>query len=278
MGDVAVVTGAGHGIGRAVSLLLARRGYRVVVTDVDLAAAERTAADLPAGTGGGPVAALALDVRDAAAHRAAAAAAARHGRLAVWVNNAGVLEMGRPWTQDDEAVRRMVEVNVLGVVHGCRAAVTVMAGGPGRGDIVNVASLAAFTPTPGLAVYAATKAAVLGFTMSLHHDLRDARLPVRVHALCPDSAATGMVLDHLQDPHVAMQLSAPRLLPPEEVAAAAVALVGSRRVVRSQPPLRGALARAGGLLPVGARPALRVLERYGERRRRFAQRSGQPFG
>lgn len=277
MGDVAVVTGAGHGIGRAVSLLLARRGYRVVVTDVDLAAAQRTAGDL-AGAGGGVATVLGLDVRDPQAHRSAAAEAARHGRLAVWVNNAGVLEMGRPWTQDDEAVRRLVEVNVLGVVHGCRAAVIAMGGGPGRGDIVNVASLAAFTPTPGLAVYAATKAAVLGFTMSLHHDLRDARLPIRVHALCPDSAATGMVLDHLHDPHVAMQLSAPRLLPPEEVAAAAVALVGSRRVVRSQPALRGALARAGGLLPGGARPALWLLERYGERRRRLAQPHGSATG
>ena len=83
MKNVAVVTGAGRGIGRGVAELLVRRGYAVVVTDVDGEAARRTAEEIGAAEG------LEHDVRDEQAHAGVAEAAARHGRLTVWVNNAG---------------------------------------------------------------------------------------------------------------------------------------------------------------------------------------------
>ncbi|HVA59596.1 MAG TPA: SDR family NAD(P)-dependent oxidoreductase [Mycobacteriales bacterium] len=238
------MTGAGAGIGRQVAARLAARGYLVIATD-------RNGADVE------------LDVRDPAAHRAVAERAAKAGRLAVWVNNAGVLWVADGWGGEDEQVRAMVEVNLLGVIHGCRAALSVMTG---RADVVNLASMAAFGPVPGLAVYAATKAAVASYTVSLAADLRAVRSKVRVHALCPDPVDTGMVRAVAGNPKAYLQFSAPRMLAAEEVAEAAVGLVGSRRIVRSLPAWRGAVARGSGLAPRSAMPLLPVLRKIAERR------------
>src|SRR5688572_298803 len=106
---VAVVTGAGRGLGRKIAERLARRGHHVVATDIDAVAAETTAAIVD----GTPIA---QDVRDPDTHRAVARAAARHGALRIWVNNAGVLAVGETWRMPDADVRRLVEVNLLGVI------------------------------------------------------------------------------------------------------------------------------------------------------------------
>src|SRR5437762_12678687 len=107
MTDVAVVTGAGRGLGKKIAERLARRMH-VVCTDIDQTAAETTAAIVD-GTG------LEQDVRDPDSHRAVARAAAALGSIRVWINNAGVLTVGETWSLDAAAVRRMVEVNLLGV-------------------------------------------------------------------------------------------------------------------------------------------------------------------
>src|SRR5512135_2651494 len=146
--DVAVVTGAGRGIGRAIARELAHRGYAVVAGDVDVDAAAETAALL-----GGSAHPVLYDVRDPDRARQVARDASALGRLAVWVNNAGVWYPATVWEHADDEIRRQVEVNVLGMLWGCRAALDVMGG---RGDIVNLASLSALGPVPGLAVYSAT--------------------------------------------------------------------------------------------------------------------------
>jgi NAD(P)-dependent dehydrogenase (short-subunit alcohol dehydrogenase family) len=264
---VAVVTGAGRGLGRAIAQRLAGRGYSVLATDVDEAAAAATAERV-----GGRSARL--DVRDPEAHRAAARAAAEHGPLEVWVNNAGVMRPGRAWEQSDDDVRLTCDVNMLGVIWGSLAAVDAMRAGQG-GDrhIINVASLASFGPVPGLALYAASKHAVLGFTGSLQGDLLDAAIPVTVHALCPDAADTQLLRDHDGEPAAAINWSGPRLLTPDEVADHAVALLDSKRLVRTVPPWRGWGART---LAMAGRSGLRaapLLRRQGARHRiAFQQR------
>jgi NAD(P)-dependent dehydrogenase (short-subunit alcohol dehydrogenase family) len=155
---VAVVTGAGRGFGRAIALRLARRGYVVAATDVDADAAAETAEE----AGGFS---MELDVRDPEAHRRVAREAAGRGPLEVWVNNAGVMHPAPAWEHSDDQIRLACDVNLLGVVWGSRAAVEAMRAGPGENrHIINIGSLAALGPVPGLAIYAATKHAVLGFT------------------------------------------------------------------------------------------------------------------
>lgn len=250
---VAVVTGAGRGLGRQLARALGARGHQVLATDVDQEAAWATADEIPGAWS------MALDVRDPAAHRVAAEAAAERGRLAVWVNNAGRLPLGPAWTGTDDDVTACVETNVLGVLHGCRAAVATMAAGPsGPADIVNVASLAAFGPLPNFAVYAATKHAVLGFTTSLQGDLTAAGLPIRAHVVGVDGMDTEMVRQYAGVPEAAMLTAGGRLLDTEVVARRVLGLLGSRRVVVGIPFGRYAATRILGLAP---RLCLRLMAR-----------------
>jgi NAD(P)-dependent dehydrogenase (short-subunit alcohol dehydrogenase family) len=253
--DSAVVTGAGRGIGRAVASTLVARGYAVLVTDVDGEAARRTAAEV------GAVAGMRQDVRDEASHRRVAEEAARHGELRVWVNNAGVGYDGTLAAISSEHVEALVEVNLKGVLWGMRTALAAF--GPAGGDVVNIASASGLGPVPGLAVYAATKAAVVSVTMTASVE---APRGVRVHALCPDGVDTAMVEAMAPSgPAKAMVHSSGRLLTVEEVAREAVALVGSRRVVRTVPRWRGGLIRMGALAPSQSRGPFRVFELIGRR-------------
>ena len=253
-----MVTGAGRGIGREIARLLAGRGLDVLVTDVDEATARETAELL--GERAWP---MALDVRDPEAHRAAAAAATERGPLKVWVNNAGVLRTQKAWEHTDDEVRLMVEVNLLGVIWGSRAAVEAMR--PRGGDIVNMASMSSFGPVPGLAVYGATKHAVLGFTESLQGDLDDSGIPIRTHAICPDAVDTGMVRERQADEESAIIFSAPRFLTPEEVAQKAVAAIGERKPVVAIPASRAVLVRTMALFP---RLNLRLMPLFKKARRK----------
>ena len=235
-----VVTGAARGIGRGIAERMVARGHRVVITDIDGVAARRTAQEIGAADG------LAQDVRDPVGHRAVADVALAHGPLTAWFNNAGVGYDGDLADLTDEAVRALVEVNLLGVIWGTRAAIAAF--GPAGGDVVNTASLSAHGPVPGLSVYAATKAAVVSLTMSVSLEVPRR---IRVHALCPDGVDTQMVAD-MDDRGTAKALvhSGGRILTVAEAADAAVGLVGSRRVVRTLPVWRGALSRSTALTPV----------------------------
>ena len=178
----AVVTGGARGIGRGIAERLVQRGYAVVLTDIDGDAARRTASEVGASEG------LAQDVRDEDSHVAVAEAAGRYGRLAVWVNNAGVGDPGSLGELSSEAVHRVVDVNLKGVLWGMRAALEAFGARPG--DIVNISSLSAMGPVPGLTVYAATKSAVLSATMSA---ALEAPRQVGVHVLSGEYDYSGRV-------------------------------------------------------------------------------------
>jgi len=250
-----VVTGAARGIGRSIAELMVRRGHRVVITDLDGAAVRRTADEI------GAVAGLEQDVSDEASHRLVAEQALTHGRLAAWFNNAGVGHDGTLTDLSSDQVSNLVEVNLLGTLWGMRAALEAF-GGSG-GDIVNVASLSGLGPVPGLSVYAATKAAVVSLTTSVN---AETSRKVRVHAVCPDGVATDMV-EAMNPNGVAKALvhSSGRLLTPEAVAAEAVALLGTSRVVRTVPGWRGGLVRTTSLAPSLFQKALPVVRLMGKR-------------
>jgi short-subunit dehydrogenase len=261
MPGVAVVTGAGRGFGREIARQLAGRGYTVVATDIDAAAAAATAEQV-----GGL--SLQVDVRDPEAHRRAARAALERGPLEVWVNNAGVLRAHKAWEHPDDEVRMQVEINMLGVIWGSRAAVDAMRERGGQNmHVINLGSMSALAPVPGLAVYAATKHAVLGFTSSMQGDLIAAGVPITMHVVCPDGADTDMTRERAHEPESAIIWSAPRMLSADEVASATVGLLDSKRRVLALPRWRGAAARFATL---AGRPALHTsefLRKQGERKR-----------
>ncbi len=259
----AVVTGAARGFGREIAGRLVARGHRVVITDLDEAAVTAAAAEL--GAPGLEVIGLVADARVAADHRRVAAAAAELGPVRVWVNNAGVLRAGKAWEHADEDVALMIDANLSGVVHGSRAAVDVMR--ERGGHLLNIASMSAHGPVPGLAVYAATKSGVLNFSVSLQGDLDLDGIPIRVHALCPGPADTAMVRSEQGHRDTAILFSQKSLLTPEAVADAAIGLLDGRRLVQSLPPVRAAMARTGALLPRIGLPVLARMRKQGEQRR-----------
>jgi len=180
---VAIVTGGGAGIGRALCEELCRQGASVTVTDIRPERAERVAAVLA--EAGGRARALRLDVTDAqAVQQVVQETAAAQGRLDYMFNNAGIALMGEVRDMSLEQCRRLVEVNLMGVVHGSLAAYGLMTR-QGFGHIVNTGSVTGLYPYPIFTQYATTKFAVLGFSTSLRSEGAD--LGVRVSVICPQN-------------------------------------------------------------------------------------------
>ncbi len=258
---VAVVTGAARGFGLEIARRLIQRGQIVLITDLDEVAVRRAVEQL------GPRAhGRAADASDPADQRETAAAAVQLGRLTTWVNNAGVARAAKVWEHTDAEVDLTVNVNLLGVIHGSRAAIEVMRES-GGGHILNIASMSSFGPVPGLGVYAATKAGVLSITGSLQGDLDLAKIPIRMHALCPDAADTAMVQDVRGEQDAAILFSGTSLLDAGKVADIAVGLLDGRRIVKTVPVYRGLLTRCSAFVPTVALKILALLRRVGERRR-----------
>jgi NAD(P)-dependent dehydrogenase (short-subunit alcohol dehydrogenase family) len=236
-GRLAVVTGAGNGIGRATALALAQRHVRVVAVDLDGAAAERTALD----TAGR---AERVDVSDAAAMDDLAD---RVGVADIVVNNAGVGAAGPFLDTEDDDWRRVLDVNLWGVIHGSRAFGRRMVEAGRAGHIVNVASLAAYLPSRSMSAYGTSKAAVLMLSECLHAEL--AEHGIGVSCVCPGFTRTGIIersrfvgVDDAEEQRRRRQgtrLLARRNYPPERVAAAIVeAIERNRAVVPVSPEAR----------------------------------------
>ncbi|MFC3450179.1 SDR family oxidoreductase [Amycolatopsis speibonae] len=238
------ITGAGQGIGRATAERFATLGARVSIGDLDLEAAKRTAADI-----GGT--AHHLDVADAASFAAFLGDAEQaNGPLAVLVNNAGIMPNGGFLDLPDALNRATMEVNVFGVVHGMRLALPGMLE-RGRGHIVNVASLAGKFPVKGLAIYNASKFAVVGLTAATR--LEYAPHGISISAVLPSAVDTALAsgLDMRPIPKVK----------PGRIADAVVDSVRSRAAEIAVPGYVGALATLAAVTPEPALNAFRRLMR-----------------
>ena len=257
----AVVTGAGRGLGREIAKGLAKKGFAVLATDIDGESAAATARAI-----GESAWSMRQDVRDAAFHREVARAANERGSLELWVNNAGVLYCAPAWEHTDEEVGRMIDINVLGMMWGARAAVEAMRAKGGH--LINIASMSGLAPTPGLAIYGASKHAVLAFTYSLAGDLKRAGLPIKVSAVCPHAVDTDMVRDISASKEASLVFTQPRLLTVEEVAEAVLDLVDKPKLAVTLPRGYAALVHALRPFPGFSLRLDKPLTWLGERQRR----------
>ena len=166
-GETAAITGGARGIGRATAAAFLRRGMKVAIGDVDLEAARQTASELgPSAVG------LPLDVTDRGSFSSFLDGAEEQlGPVDVLVNNAGIMQIGPFIEEDDLTARRMVDINLHGVIFGMKLALARMIPRD-RGHIVNISSQAGKFGSPGGATYSATKHAVVGLTEAVRGELR----------------------------------------------------------------------------------------------------------
>jgi NAD(P)-dependent dehydrogenase (short-subunit alcohol dehydrogenase family) len=190
-GRVAVVTGAASGIGLAIAQRLADHGAKVAMTDLDLDALESRAEETR--SAGGTVLAIGLDVRDAdAVEQAGARVVVEFGALHLAVNNAGIVNGGVTWELPLDEWRRVLDINLWGVIHGIRAFVPHILATGEEGHVVNVASMAALLPHASLGPYTVAKHGVLGLTDVLRGDLDKTGAPVGASVVFPGMIRTGM--------------------------------------------------------------------------------------
>jgi short-subunit dehydrogenase len=188
---VIVITGAASGIGRALALESARRGMRVVLSDIDptrLAVAVGEVEALGAEAIGVPT-----DVGVAAAvQHLADRAYERFGVVNIIVNNAGIATSGAAWKVPLETWERALRINLHGVVYGVHTFVSRMLESGEPGHVVNVASAAGLITTPAFAAYSATKFGVVGLSEALYHDLTIRQTNIGVSVLCPSWVQTNI--------------------------------------------------------------------------------------
>jgi NAD(P)-dependent dehydrogenase (short-subunit alcohol dehydrogenase family) len=249
-GKIAIITGAGSGVGRAAAMLFAEHGGRLVVSDIDAAAATATADEVRAA--GGEAIAQACNVAIAAEVDALVALAVQHfGRLDIIYNNAGITIQPVPGqgmkrfieaTQDD--ADRLFGVNVYGVMNGCKAALRQFEAQGGGGVIINTASVAGLIGYGGV-VYGATKGAVTSLTRTLA--LEVAGQNVRVNSVCPAGMPTKFTSGSTSPQAVASMSAAHPLgrpIDPAECASAALFLASdlAANITGVNLPVDGGLA------------------------------------
>ena len=190
-GRVAVVTGAGSGIGRSLTLALARAGANVVAADIEPSALDATAA--LADPAGGDVVTVTTDVSDAASVDALADVAYdRFGAVHLLANNAGVFQGGLLWERTDAELEWVLGVNLWGILNGIRSFVPRMLAGDEPGHVVNTASMAGLVSLPFSGPYVISKFAAVAASESLALDLEAQGAPIGVSVLCPSLVATGI--------------------------------------------------------------------------------------
>ncbi|MGJ8669295.1 MAG: SDR family oxidoreductase [Oceanococcus sp.] len=178
---VVAITGGARGIGLATAKAFHAAGAKVSLGDVDFELAQQEAAALHGQ-------AFALDVRDRASFsKFLQDTETALGPVDILINNAGIMPSGAFIDESDAATQAQIDINLNGVILGCKLAIPSMLQ-RGQGHIVNLASMAGVLPLPGLAVYCATKFAVLGLTQSLREEYRDSGL--RFSSILPAKVST----------------------------------------------------------------------------------------
>lgn len=246
-GKLVAITGAARGIGLAIATAAKAAGARIAISDIDEAQLHSAAREIDADYAGK------LDVTDPDAFREfLTATEAMLGPVDALVNNAGIMPTGPFLEASDNLIRRVIEINTLGLIFGTKAALELMVP-RGTGHIVNLCSTMGETAVPGLAVYNASKAATVMFTDSARLEHR--KSGVLFTAILPGTVGTELAAGLTNPPGV-------RVATPDEVAAAVVTAIASGRSTSRVyiPALFGAITRSSALMPKSLHEAvLRLL-------------------
>ena len=263
------ITGCASGIGRHLADVLLAAGHQVFATDLDEPAlrAHAEASAWPIARGH----TRRLDVTDAAAWASVFAEAAQvMGRVDVLINVAGYLLPGYIADADAAAVHRHIDVNTKGTIFGTQTAARHMLARR-RGHIINIASLAALAPVPGIGLYSASKYAVRGFSLAAAQELRAGGVAVTV--VCPDAVQTPMLDLQVGYREAAMTFSGDRVLTVDDISDAIVRRVLPHRPLEIHlPRSRALLARFADLSPRTALWLRPWLEARGRARQARIQR------
>jgi NAD(P)-dependent dehydrogenase (short-subunit alcohol dehydrogenase family) len=234
-GDVVAITGGARGIGRATAAALIAQGARVAIGDIEQTLAEQTAAELGGGTIGLP-----LDVTDRDSfERFLQEVESRLGPLDVLINNAGIMPIGPFLEETDATARRMVDINLHGVILGSKLALERFLP-RGRGHLVNIASSAGKTGLAGGVTYCATKHAVVGLSEAIRQEVKGCGIGVSIVMPIPVNTELGSGL------HAMRGLKA---VEPEEVAGAIVEAIQTGRVDVFVPKRVALLLRLQPVMP-----------------------------
>ena len=241
-GKVVAITGGARGIGKATASALAAKGCRIAIGDLDLELAEKTAAEL----GGGAIA-VQLDVTERDSFAAFLDEAEREvGPIDVLINNAGIMPIGRFADEDDATARRMIDINLHGVIFGTKLALARMEP-RNSGHIVNIASQAGKAGLPGGATYCATKHAVVGLSEAVAAELDGTNVEISVvmPAVVNTELAAGL-----------KDVRGVKNLEPEEVADAIVEALETNRFEVWVPRSSAAISTVLNLVPRRGRQAI----------------------
>jgi 3-oxoacyl-[acyl-carrier protein] reductase len=259
-----IVTGAASGIGARIAHELIARGDRVCAADLNTATMEalRSLASTK-----DQLRIEKLDVRDPVAwERVVDGCVSAWGSIDVLLNVAGVLRVGNATDIVSDDVHFHLDINTKGVIFGTQAAIRVMLPQQ-QGHIVNIASLAALTPVPGLSLYCASKFAVRGYSLSVAQELRPHGIKVSV--VCPDAVQTPMLDIQANDERAALTFSGNRSLTADEVAQAVIDEVLVKAPIElALPRYRGSLAKIAGAAPQLAMVLVNTMRQRGIKRQR----------
>ena len=217
---VAIVTGGASGIGEALVKALAEKHAKVIIADVNLAAAETLATALCAK--GHSVKALAMDVTNRKdIEQGVSKVVSKYGRLDIMINNAGIVIISEMEDTLDEDWDRLIDINLKGVAYGTQIACVQMRK-QGFGQILNTASASGLGPTPLLAAYSSVKHAVVGLTSATR--VEAASYGIKVNALCPGVVNTPVIKGSVSRGLVRSKVEegTPLMLAPEKVARVAL--------------------------------------------------------
>jgi len=233
------ITGGARGIGLATATMAAERGISVAIGDVDGAAAEEAAAGIDG------IDPFQVDVRDRDSFGAFLDDAGQEEPLDALINNAGVMLLGPVEDLDPDRVRRMLDINLLGVINGTQLALERFRS-QGGGKIVNTASTAGEWGIRGASVYSATKFGVIGFSQAVRQELSDE--PISISVLIPGIVNTRLTkgVPDAKTPTAE----------PEDIAKVALKALKGKRLIYHAPPIVGPVIRTFDMLPRGVNARL----------------------